>query len=212
MKFTEQEAYEELVRQMTKKGETLQASERTIKSMAKRYYNKFVDEETELADFVKDNIDDFKEFDGQARKDKADFVKQYQVQNPKPNQQEPQNNTQKTEVELLMERLQALEEGIKQSEREKAIGSKRNVLLTKMKELGIKDEEWSKTFISEINITEDFDVEAKANAYLKIYNKSNAQTPTNVTPSGGGTAPSNTDEFADIKAMREKELELKSKL
>ena len=62
-------------------------------------------------------------------------------------------------------------------------------------------------FIEEISITEDFDVDAKADAYLKIYNKSQAgQTGNGSTPFGSssnGGDPNKKDPLAAARAIIE---------
>ena len=61
-------------------------------------------------------------------------------------------------------------------------------IVSKLKSKGVKDDEWINALLSEVNITEDFQVDAKVESYLGLYNKQNAmidpiQTP--VIPKGG---------------------------
>lgn len=212
MKFTEEDAYKELVAQMTSKGETLQISERTIKAMLKRYYGKFANDETELSDFVKENIDDFKAVDGQTRKDNADFVKSYQKANPqqtaKPvDKQEPQS-----ELEKLTAQMAEIKQKLDMAEGERIVSLKKQGLLSKMKELGIKDDEWANAILSKVSVTAETDIDAEANDYLNIYNKVVASVKPTVTPSVSKTTDTTDADFKRIKELREKELEEQKKI
>ena len=214
MKFTEEEAYKELVAQMTSKGETLQISERTMKAMLKRYYSKFANDETELSDFVKDNIDDFKEVDGQTRKDNADFVKNYQKANPikKEEHIDKPTNEPKSGLETLIAEMAALKSKLEKTEKEQVITSKKQSLLSKMKELGVKDEDWANAVLSKVNISEDIDVEAEANDYLSIYNKVVASVKPTTTPKDSHHTDTTNSDFERIRKEREKELEQLKKI
>lgn len=197
MKFKEEEAYEKLVAQLTNNGKKpLQASERTLKHLLTRYYKKFADDETELDAFIADVADDFEEVNGNVNKDKADFVKQYQNEH-KPKEEKPADgahgaNDQKDDdksasvLEALQKQVAALIEERNNTKKANAIALKRQELLSKMEEKGIKDKEWANNFVNEISITEDLDVNAKADAYLKIYNKSQVLDKVPPTPTGGG--------------------------
>ena len=65
---------------------------------------------------------------------------------------------------------------VEEKDKEKAVAEKRSQLVAKMKE-SIKDEDWINSYLAEISITEETDVEAKAKDYIAFYNK---------TQSGGG--------------------------
>jgi hypothetical protein len=211
MKFTEEEAYKELVAKMTNNGKApLQASERTIKTMLKRYYGKFATEETELSDFVKDNIEDFKDFDGQARKDNADFVKKYQEEHPAKTEK-PIDEKPKTELEKLMAEMAEIKQVIESSKKEKTIAQKKEELVSKMKELGVKNEDWAKTMVNKMSIREDTDVDTEANDFLQIYNKFQAGTKNDVTPENSHKTNNDSKMFDDIKASLQKKREQEEK-
>ena len=207
MKFTKEEAYKELVGKLTAKGEALNLSERTTKRFLETLMKKLVNDETELSDFIKDVYDDFKELDGNYRKDNSDFIKRWNEEHPTP-QTPPNASTPKKDEEKsdLEKRLEAMEKELESKKKTEIIDGIRNNLLVTMKSKGITDEEWAKEFISEINITEDFDVETKAESYLKIFNKSHANVASNITPFGSSTGDTSKSELAAIKAFREKKL------
>ena len=92
----------------------------------------------------------------------------------------------------MLKRLEELENREAERDKEAKMSQKKKDLLKAMKEKGIKDEQWSKDLVAEISLTEDFDVEAKADSYLKLYNKSqaasagdNGATPAGTSNSGG---------------------------
>lgn len=205
MKFTEQQAYEELVKQMTKRGETLQISERTMKAMIKKYCNKFANEETELADFVKDNIDDFKEVDGQVRKDNSDFVKKFKSENPtnkEGGKTEEEPTPVNPELTALLDKLNGLEAKLMQKEKEDALKNKRTDLAKALKEKGVKDEKWLRAYLPKIHISEETDIDAEAESGLEFFNLSRINRDPNVTPceSNGGNKAGNVD-FSDVAAL-----------
>jgi hypothetical protein len=51
-----------------------------------------------------------------------------------------------------------------------------------LKEKGVNDEEWLNSLLNEIHISEDFDVNAKADGLLALYNKSKSQIDDQKTP------------------------------
>ena len=87
--------------------------------------------------------------------------------------------------------------------KEAVLAQKKKDLLKAMKEKGIKDEQWSNAFISEISITEDMDIESKADSFLKIYNKSQAAHPTKGTTPLGTASVDNKDNdpLASVRAI-----------
>ena len=59
--------------------------------------------------------------------------------------------------------------------------------------------------MSEISITDDTDVDAKAESLLKLYNKQKAEVKFNVGPLGTGGGDTNKKGlFSDIKEMKRK--------
>jgi hypothetical protein len=95
-----------------------------------------------------------------------------------------------------------------QSARAKTLSEKKNELIAKLKEKGVKDNEWIDSFVGEISITEDLDVEAKADAYLKLYNKGVAKTdptPTPIPPRSGDTDLTDPLKLASQMAKQQRE-------
>lgn len=206
MKFTEEQAVEALRAELTNKGrKTLHMSERTLASLTEKLVKKLATEETGLPDFVADAIEILDVTEGDARKKNSDFAK-YKESHPEnePPKNEPKPNDPpkgNPELEALKAEIDALKAANAQNEKNQKLSAKKTDLITALGNKGIKDKEWLDTFLAEVNITEDMDVEAKAEAYAKLYNKSQANvppTPTPGNPTGGGE-----DELSSLKAASE---------
>ena len=91
-------------------------------------------------------------------------------------------------IQAILDKMNAMEAKIAQTEKEKSVSEKRNQLIAKMKE-SIKDEEWINAYLAEISVTEETDVEAKAKDYVAFYNKTHAK--------GGKITPKSTDNNDD---------------
>lgn len=188
MKFTKDDAYKELVARMTARGEKLALSERTINGQLDTLIKFIANDETELDDFIGKVLPSFQNLEGQYRKDNSDFIKQWEkdhpAQDPKPKDPSADDYTKKLE-----ERLLALEKKNEEVEKNKRLSAKKAELKDLMKKKGIKDDNWSDTLLSEVAITEDMDIEAKADSYLKMYNQQKAVFEGGATPGmsyGGG--------------------------
>lgn len=206
MKFTKEEAFEKLKTLLTNNGKkTLRMSERSINSQLESLIPMVATDDTELEDFIEKTKGMFQVINSNVEKDHSDFVEKWKLENPTQQDKKEQDTkvapTDDTTSKLL-ERIQALEKENSLAKEEAEKKSVRMRLLDAMKSKGIKDEKWATEFLNEVSITTDMDVDAKADSYLKIYNKSNTvvapQTP--MTP----TSVNNNDKdfFADIKEQR----------
>lgn len=212
MKFTKEEAFEKLKGILTNNGKkALRMSERSINKQLESLMPLVASEETELDDFIAKVKDTFSVMNSNVEKDNSDFVKQWEKDhpsdNPNPSVPEPADPKPDDATAALLKRIEELEKKETERAKEAMISQKKEDLLKAMKEKGIKDEQWSKDFISEIAITDDMDVEAKADAFLKIYNKSQAgQTGKGATPYGSssnGDDPNKKDPLAAARAIIE---------
>lgn len=191
MKFTEEQAVEALRSKMTENGEKLQLSERTLKSMVSKYFKKFADEDTELEDFINDNIEDFKVVDGQIRKDNSDFIKNYKPNtNPKQNDNGKKdsegNNSNSDCVASLAEELRSLRQELEAQKAEKAINKIKNDLQKAISNKGVKDNDWINSMLDIISVNPDTDIELESTRLTEVYNKQMAQYAPNVTPNHSG--------------------------
>lgn len=192
MKFTKEQAHEALVAKMTEKGEALNLSKQTITGHVEHLMSIAANDETTLDDFVQKALPFLKMADGQARHDATVNVEE-RVKKGIDEYKKSHTVTQKDGDEpddaqkALLDRISALEKDIKERRDAELVTSKRKELLSKMKEIGVKDDEWAKDFTADIQIGEKFDVEATAKKMLELYNKHHSETPFNVTPEGGGS-------------------------
>ena len=179
MKFTKDEVYKELVAKLTAKGEKLNLSERSINEQLEALISLVANDETEMNDFVEKVLPLIKVADSNVRHDVsvgiADFKKSYV---PEPTKED-------VNAELL-KRLTDLENALKANEAKDKIRGLQRDFISKAKEKGVKDEEWLNGYIGEIGVNEDFDVDARVESCLKLYNKSRSSINPNVTPQGGG--------------------------
>lgn len=209
MKFTKEEAYKDLVGRMTANGEKLNLSDRSINEQLDALMTLVANEETELSSFVDSTIAFFKTANANVRNDVSAGINKYKEENPiveKPTN--PQNKkpnevkTGKTEWEL---RLETLEKELANAKREKHLSDIKANVIAKMADKGVKDKEWVNSLLSEINITDDFDVDTKVESYLNLYNKSKAQVGSNATPQDAGGGKGDTYMKDVIKQASEKQ-------
>ena len=211
MKFTKEEAFEKLKGLLTNNGKKdLQMSERSVNEQLEVLMPLIANEEMGLDDFIGKVKSSFEVMNSNAKKDNSDFIKEWEKNHPvtePPKNDPPKNNEPSDAMAALLRRIDELEKKNAERDKEVVLAQKRKDLLKAMKDKGIKDENWSKSFIEEISITEDFDVDAKADAYLKIYNKSQAgQTGNGSTPFGSssnGGDPNKKDPLAAARAIIE---------
>lgn len=203
MKFTQTDAAKKISGILTRGGKDQQLSDRTIAENIDSLMKALVNDDTELDDFIKIVEPMFKTWQNNAKKDTSDFIDKWKEEHPDTTKDESKKDEPKTtpEYEALKAEIEALKAANAQNEKNQKLSAKKTDLITALGNKGIKDKEWLDTFLSEVNITEDMDVEAKAESYAKLYNKSKANVPPTLTPgspTGGGE-----DDFASLKAASE---------
>ena len=207
MKFTKDQAHKELVARMTAKGEKLNLSERSINEQLDALISLVATEESELSDFIDKCLPLFKTADANIRNDVSGGIKAYIDANPykddKKGENEPTKKADDANSELL-KRLESLEAELSTAKKEKQIADIRKDVIAKMKEKGVKDDEWITDFLSEIAITEDFDTDVKVDNYVKFYNKTKSAINTDVSPddaSGGSKRNTISDAIKQAAAL-----------
>ena len=212
MKFTKEQAFEILRSNLTNGGKkTLRMSEKSINAQLDTLIPLVANDEMELNDFIEKVKPTFATMNSNAEKDNSDFIKQWKEQHPdptpNPNTEPPKQTTENPEIKAMLDRIAALEKENNENKLKAEVAVKRNELVAKMKEKGINDAEWIDSFLGEVTIDKDIDVEAKANSFLKIYTKTKAivdpsQTPhTPQTPPAGQNPLKAASDF--MKAQRE---------
>ena len=191
MKFTQDDAYKDLVAKMTAKGEKLNLSERSINEQLEKLIALIANDETELDSFVASVLPLIKTADANVRNDVSYGINEYKKNNPT---QEPQKkievNKDEPNAELL-KRIEDMERELNETKKQKNLLDIKGNLIEEMKKKGVKDEDWINSFVSEVNITEDFDVNAKAEHYVGVYNKMYSKVKSNITP--GESSSTNGD-------------------
>jgi gas vesicle protein len=212
MKFTKQDAIKELEAKIPAKDKELDLG-RTISEAVDNSIELIGEEsEMELSDFVEKVWKQVKTSIGLTHSENSKVAQKLQSQldelknkiegkqaPPTPKPEDIQ--TDDPAMQAILDKLNKMESKLKEKDKEKAIADKRSQLVAKMKE-SIKDEDWITSYLAEINITEEMDVEAKAKDYIAFYNK---------TAAGGSrrsTTPRKTgegdNEDADTKNALEK--------
>lgn len=210
MKFTKEDAIKELKSQLSSKVEKIDKWERTITENVETLIALVGEDSTiELTDFVAKAIPLFNTTQGMLRKENADVAKgleqqitelktKLEKQEPtKPNPKEPTDD-----VKALLQRLETLENESKQAKLKVKLQDVRKSLIDKLREKGVKDNDWANLMLDNITLTEDLDVDTKAADLLKLYNKSQSKPNASVTPQGTGNGNGdNKGEFDDVKAL-----------
>lgn len=214
MKFTEEQAVEALRAELTNKGrKTLHMSERTLASLTEKLVKKLATEETGLPDFVTDAIEILDVTEGDARKKNSDFAKYKESHpdtGPKTEDPEPPKPTENHEIQKLMERIAALEADKQASEKKASIAQKHSDIAAKLKEKGVKDEEWMNKLLSKVNLDRDLDIDAEVEDLLPLYNAAKANNGSPVPPANPQNPPVNQQyttrirEAAEIAKQRRK--------
>lgn len=198
MKFTKQQLLDALKGKLTENGKHLSISEKTIKSLSDSHYDLLVNEETELDDLVGKILPQYVSLNGNYEKDNADFIKKWREEHPELKPQKPEGPVlQKDkeglspEVKALMEKVRVLEEKDAEHEAARLVSQKRDELLSKFKEKGIRDNKWTEKYMNKIAITKDTDVDKEATDALDFYNLAHAKaggTPGSAGTGSGGNA------------------------
>ena len=179
MTVTKEQAFEILRSFLTNGGKkTLRMSEKSMNAQLDTLIPLVANDEMELNDFVEKVKPTFTTMNSNAEKDNSDFIKQWEKDHPSPNPDpnpnpnpNPKPNDTDPTMKALLDRLEKLEKENNEVKAQREIADKRSELVAKMKEKGITDTEWINSFLSEVSITADIDVDAKAESFLKIYNK-----------------------------------------
>ena len=205
MKFTKEEAFEKLKGLLTNNGrKSLRMSEKSLGGQIETLMPLIADEEMDLDAFVEKVRPSLEIMNSNAEKDKSDFIRDWKKEHPEPEpDKDKARKDENPEMVALMERLTALEKQNADAERERNIAGKRGELKAKLREKGIEDAEWTDMALSEITLSEDSDVDAKAESLLKLYNRQNAATPKGWSPhSASGTSEDSAKLFEKVRALK----------
>lgn len=196
MKFTKDDARKELSTRMTTKGEKLNLSERSLNEQLDTLIPLLANDETELSEFVENVLPIFKTADANVRNDVSAGIKDYEA---KKNEENGGSNGKSTEAENALEkRLAELEAKLANADREARVAAKRAQIVAKLKEKGVKDEEWANTLLGEVAISDDSDVDVKVDSYVALYNKMKSAFDPNATSGGANGGGDTKKDISDI--------------
>ena len=190
MKFTKQQAVEEITAKITDKDKDLDLA-RTVNECVENALRMVGDnEEMELNDFVSFVQPFVATAAGLAHKNAATATKTLQekiaeLEKKDPAKTDPKTDPKKdpepnSEMKALLDRIEALEKDKSENAKATKIADKRKEISSKLKELGVNDEKWVESMLKEVSITEETDVEQKSKDYLALYNASHPAS--SITP------------------------------
>ena len=215
MKFTKEQAIEDLNRKLAKEVGEPCLSSKTILNKVERTFAKLEsksDEETELSDFVNDVFPDILDMDKNLRKLNSDKISSYEQEFKEKWEKEHPTQTetgkdgkggeQSDEKKELLERLKKLEEKDAKAEAEKNASIKRSELVSKLKEKKVDDTKWLDAYIKKLPINEDTDIDTEVEDALVLYNRSNSHFEKDATPQGvGGNVKEDEHQNDDVKSI-----------
>ncbi len=207
MKFTKQQAIEALKAKVPAKDKELDL-ERTITEAVDNCLA-FVGEESEmeLNDFVEKAWKSVKSSIGLAHNENSKVAQKLKDQiaelqrkldgkePPKTDDDDKSIKTDDPTLKAMQDEIAEMKKKLAAKDAEEAVTEKRKQLVAKMGE-SIKDKDWIEAYLSEISITAETDVEAKAKDYVAFYNKTHAK--------GGKVTPQSTgnddDDNSNVKS------------
>lgn len=201
MKFTKDDACKHLTSKFSEKGQTLYISERSINEMLDTLMPLIANDETELEDFVTNVLPAFTTANMNIKNDVSVGIKDYKEKNPitPAVKKEDEKPAEDDAMAKALARIEELERKNAENERRAQLSTRRSEVVSKMKEKGVKDKDWINAFLDEVSLDgEGFDVDAKVESYVKMYNKSLAIVDPDVTPQGAGRGRGEDKALTDV--------------
>ena len=198
MKFTKEDACKHLTSKLSEKGHPLHISERSINEMLDTLMPLLANDDTELEDFANSVLPAFRTANLNIKNDVSVGVNKYKEENPlqKPQEKPIEKEEENEETKNLREQLATLQRRLDDADKEKKETEMRKSFISKVKEKGVKDSEWVKSYVSELTIGESFDVEARVEACVKLYNKTKAASGSrNASPDSSGGDGDDGDKY-----------------
>lgn len=197
MKFTKDEASKELTAKIPQAGQTLNLSERSINEMLDKLMPLLANDETELNDFIGNVLPMFVVADGNVKHDVSMGIIDYKEKNPVKKVEEQKKDD--DAMAQALARIAELEKKNADNEKRAKLSERRNEIVSKMKEKGVKDKEWINDFLDQVSYDgEEFDVDAKVESYVKMYNKSLSIVDPDYTPRNTGGNKGGDKELDDV--------------
>lgn len=204
MKFTQEDACKELATKIPQKGQTLNLSERSINEMLETLMPLLANDDTELSAFVEQVLPAFRTADGNIKNDVSLGIKDYKEKNPvapvvKKDDDPSKKANEDDAMAKALARIEELERKNAENEKKAQLSNRRAEVVSKMKEKGVKDKEWINAFLDEVSLDgESFDVDAKVESYVKMYNKSLVIVDPDITPRDTGGKRGEDKELSNV--------------
>lgn len=200
--FTKEQAIEELKAKIPTKDKDLDLG-RTISEAVDNSIELIgEDSEMELNDFVEKVFKQVKTSIGLTHSENSKVANKMQSQidelqkkvdeKKKKTVNDDDDDEDDPKVKALQEQLDTIKKRFEDEDKKKSIAEKRAAIIAKMAE-SIKDKDWINDYMSQITVTEETDVDAKAKDYVAFYNKTQANVvKRSTTPKQtGGDEPQN---------------------
>lgn len=208
MKFTKEQAVEEITAKITDKDKDLDLA-RTVEECVENALKMVGEnEQMELDAFVSFVMPFVSTAAGLAHKNAVTATKTLQEKiaelekkgntNDEPQKGKKKDTEPNNEMKALLDRIEALEKDKAENEKAKKIAEKRKGIAAKIKELGVTDEKWVSSMLNEVSITEETDVEQKSKDYVALYQSSHRQP--SITPRMTGSP---SQEKVDLSGLDE---------
>lgn len=196
MGFTKEEAVNKITAEFAKEVKDINLWQRTIQENVDNLYS-FVEgkEDCLIEDFVNKVLPLLRTTQGFMRKTNADIAKEKE-QEIKTIQEELQKLKGGKTLESSTpedDKYKKLEEGYNKlmamfeaQESAKKLSQQKESLISKVVEKGVKNKEWVQAMVDKMSFSAEMDIEKETTDLVAMYNKFMANTPMDVTPSGGG--------------------------
>lgn len=207
MKFTKEQAVESITAKFTDKAKGIDLKRTIDEAVGNGIAMIGENSEMELDAFVGFIEKNVSSALGLARHERSTFSTDLQEQlnelkkklegeiPPNPDEPQPPIKSVDPAIQKMLEDMAEMKRKLEAREMEESISEKRKQLVAKMGE-SIKDSDWIDAYLSEISITAETDVEAKAKDYVEFYNKTHTK--------GGKSTPKSTgddeDEYSSVKS------------
>lgn len=208
MKFTKEQAFESLKRELTNNGKkTLRMSLKSLDKLTDTLISKFADDEIGLPEFCTEALTVLNVVNDNVGKDRSDFIKEWEKNHedgePNPNNPNPeQKPNDNPDIAALKAEIEELKKANAESAKKATIAQRRKDMVAKLKEKGVKDDKWIDKLLSKVNLDRDFEVDAEVDDLLPLYNAAKANGGNSVPP-GNPSGSANSSALNSIKAAAE---------
>lgn len=165
-------------------------SEKSLRGQLETLMPLLADDEMELDAFVEKVSPSFEIMNSNAEHDRSSFIKKYKADQKKDDDDDDdqkRNNGDNDDeaTKALKQQIEELQKRLDDADKVKKVADIQQNFISKVKEKGVKDAEWVKDYVSELTIGEEFDIDARVDACVKLYNKTKASTGNQDTNPGG---------------------------